>query len=301
MCPELANAGMITAIVVADFDNDKKTDLIIAGEWMPLLFFKNVDGHFKNVTLQTGLFNIDGMWRSLEATDIDKDGDIDFVAGNLGLNCRYHITPDKPMWQYAKDLDGNGSIDPVIGYYIKDNTSDSKLYPAVSLNQFTEQVPSAKKKYLYYKDFAKVTMDDIFKLEEGEDSFLRMQCNEVHSCWFENIGNGKFTKHILPAEAQFTPVNSIVCTDIDNDGKVDLLLGGNEYQAEVMTGRYDASYGCYLKGDGKGNFLVVKPVVSGFVLKGDIRDMKIITILKNKRILLAAVNNDLMKAFGFNK
>ena len=299
VCPELANAGMITAIVAADFDNDKLTDLIIAGEWMPLLFLKNVGGHFKNVTLQTGLSNINGMWRSLEATDIDKDGDIDFVAGNLGLNCRYHITPDKSMWQYAKDLDGNGSIDPVIGYYIKDNTSDSKLYPAVSLNQFTEQVPSAKKKYLYYKDFAKVTMDDIFKQEEGENSFLRMQCNEVHSCWFENIGNGKFTKHILPAEAQFAPVNSIVCTDIDNDGKMDLLLGGNEYQAEVMTGRYDASYGCYLKGDGKGNFLVIKPVVSGFVLKGDIRDMKMITIPKNKRILLATVNNDLMKAFGF--
>ena len=130
-------------------------------------------------------------------------------------------------------------------------------------------------------------------------SFLRLQCNEVHSCWFENIGNGKFTKHILPAEAQFAPVNSIVCTDIDNDGKMDLLLGGNEYQAEVMTGRYDASYGCYLKGDGKGNFLVIKPIVSGFVLKGDIRDMKMINILKNKRILLAAVNNDLMKAFGF--
>lgn len=299
VCPELANAGMITAIVAADFDNDTQTDLIIAGEWMPLLFFKNAGGHFTNVTLQTGLSNINGMWHSLEATDIDKDGDIDFVAGNLGLNCRYHITPDKPMWQYAKDLDGNGSIDPVIGYYIKDNTSDSKLYPAVSLNQFTEQVPSAKKKYLYYKDFAKVTMDDIFKQQEGEDSFLRMQCNEVHSCWFENIGNGKFTKHILPAEAQFAPVNSIVCTDIDNDGKMDLLLGGNEYQAEVMTGRYDASYGCYLKGDGKGNFSVIKPVVSGFVLKGDIRDMKMITILKNRRIVLAAVNNDLMKAFGF--
>ncbi|MEO6731911.1 MAG: VCBS repeat-containing protein [Ferruginibacter sp.] len=141
-------------------------------------------------------------------------------------------------------------------------------------------------------------MDDIFKQQEGQDSFLRLQCNEARSCWFENRGDGKFSKHPLPVETQFAPVNSIVCTDIDNDGKMDLLLGGNEYQAEVMTGRYDASYGCYLKGDGKGNFLVIKPALSGFVLKGDIKDMKMINISNNKLILVAAINNDLMKALG---
>lgn len=301
VCPELQRAGMITAAVATDFDNDKKTDLVIAGEWMAIRFFKNTGGHFKEVTMQTGLTNMNGMWRSLVATDIDNDGDIDFVAGNLGMNCKYHVTPDKPIVLYAKDIDGNGSIDPVIGYYIKDNENKSTLYPSISLNQFAEQVPAIKKQYLYAKDFATATMKDIFKTEEGGEPFLQLQCDELHTCWFENIGNGKFIKHFLPAETQFAPVNTILCNDVDNDGKMDLLLAGNEYQADVMTGLYDASYGCYLHGDGKGNFTFVKPSISGLVLKGDVKDMKIIQTTGKQKILLSAVNNERMRSFLIRK
>lgn len=300
VCPELQRAGMITSVIAVDFDNDKKTDLIIAGEWMPIRFFKNMGGRFREVTNETGLSKTDGMWRSLMAADIDNDGDIDFVAGNLGMNCKYHVLPDEPMVLYAKDLDGNGSVDPIIGYYIKDNTQQNTLYPSVSLNQLVEQVPSIRKRYLYYKDFAKATMDDIFKQKEDEEPFLQFQCNELHSCWFENIGNGKFIKHQLPVEAQFAPVNAILCADINKDGKMDLLLAGNEYQTEVMTGRYDASYGCYLRGDGKGNFFSVKPSESGFILKGDIKDMKMIRA-KRKELLIATVNNERLRAFSIKK
>ena len=202
------------------------------------------------------------------------------------------------MVLYAKDMDGNGSIDPVMGYYIKNSESKSALYPSISLNQFAEQVPSIKKRYLYHKDFAMATMDDIF-IKEGDESFL--QCYELHSCWFENSGNGKFVKHQLPVVTQFAPVNAIVCEDIGNDGKMDLLLAGNEYQADVMTGRYDASYGCYLRGDGKGGFSFIEPSISGLVLKGDVKDLKLIQTEDKKKLLLAAINNDRMKAFLIKK
>ena len=109
VCPALQYPGMVTSAVWTDFDNDKQTDLIIAGEWMPLRFFKNNHGHLEEVTASTGLTQMNGMWRSLIATDIDNDGDIDLVAGNLGLNCEYQVSPAEPMHLYATDLDGNGS------------------------------------------------------------------------------------------------------------------------------------------------------------------------------------------------
>ena len=142
---------MVTSAVWTDFDNDKQTDLIIAGEWMPVRFFKNNHGHLTEVTESTGLTNTNGMWRSLIATDMDNDGDMDLVAGNLGLNCEYRVSPAEPMQLFATDLDGNGSLDPVFFYYIKGLDGKKHSFPGISRNQFSEQVPSIKKQFLHYR------------------------------------------------------------------------------------------------------------------------------------------------------
>ena len=163
VCPALERPGMITGAVWTDFDNDKQTDLVIAGEWMPVRFFKNENKKLKEVTGSTGLTNGNGMWRSLIATDIDNDGDIDFVAGNQGLNCDYHTSPAQPMQLYAADIDHNGSIDPVLFYYLKDKNGEKRSFPAIGLNQFASQVPLVKKKYLLFKNYAKANYDDLFK------------------------------------------------------------------------------------------------------------------------------------------
>ena len=297
VCAPLEKAGMITSSVWTDFDNDKQLDLIIAGEWMPIRFFKNNHGRLEEITSNTGLSQMNGMWRSLAVADIDKDGDEDIIAGNLGLNCIYKVTRDQPMQLFAKDLDGNGSIDPVLFYYIKDESGKKHSYPAISRAQFSDQVPAIKKQFLYAKDYSTASFDKIFSGNKKE-GLMRLSCDETRSCYFENLGGGKFTKHVLPIEAQFAPVNSILCEDVDSDGYMDLIMAGNEYQADVMTGRYDASYGCFLRGSPKKIFTVVPPAESGFIINGDVKNLSLIYLPGNKRLLLAAINNDSLRVFS---
>lgn len=297
VCPSLQEAGMVSAAVWTDFDNDHQTDLIIAGEWTPVKFFKNNKGHFNEVSNATGLTEMDGMWRSLVATDIDNDGDTDLVAGNLGQNCIYNAAGLTPMRLFASDIDANGSIDPVLFYYIKDSDGARKLYPAIGRTQFAEQVPAVKKKFLRYEDYAHASFEDIFK-GKAKDNLLSFVCNETRSCWLENAGNGKFVKHSLPVEAQFAPVNAIVAEDLDGDGYKDIILAGNEYQADVITGRYDASYGLVLKGSAAKQFTALPLSATGFILKGDVKSMLLMPAAKGGRLLLAAVNNDSLRVFS---
>jgi hypothetical protein len=239
---------------------------------------------------------MNGMWRSLAVADLDGDGDPDIVAGNLGLNCEYEVSEQQPMELFATDLDHNGSIDPVLCFYVKDEDGTRRSYPVASRKKLAEQVPFIKKQFLYNADYARARFRDIYKPSSG-DALLSLSCNETRSCWFENIGHGRFVKHPLPPEAQFAPVNAIVCEDIDHDGQMDLLLAGNEYQAEVMRGRYDASYGCFLKGRGnaKDRFAYSSGADNGLILQGDIKSMAIIRSTGRYKLLLAAANDDSLR------
>jgi len=197
---------------------------------------------------------------------------------------------------FAKDLDGNGSIDPIFFYYIKDKDGKRKLFPGISKSQFADQVPAIKKQFLYTKDYAGATFDDIFPKSRREN-LMQLSCDETRSCYFENLGKGKFEKHVLPIEAQFAPVNAIVCDDLNGDGYLDLLLAGNEYQADVITGRYDASYGCFLKGTANKTFQFIPSVKSGFIINGDVKDLQVVRLSNGSKLILAAVNNDSLRVF----
>jgi enediyne biosynthesis protein E4 len=300
VCPDLQNPGMVTSAIWIDFDNDRQLDLVIAGEWMPIRFFRNNHGTLKEVTTTTGLENNNGMWRSLIAADIDNDGDLDLIAGNLGLNCDYRVSPSEPMELFSTDMDDNGSIDPILFYYIKDKDGNKKSFPAISRDQFAQQVPGIKKKFLLYKDYGKATFEDLFDYK-AKKKMRRLHCDETRSCWFENLGYGKFKKHPLPMEAQFAPVNAIICDDLDGDGFKDLLIAGNDFQTDVITGRYDASYGCYLKGNRNKTFTSIPAVQSGFIVKGDVKDMAMIKLTDKEKLILVAINNDSMRVFSVKK
>jgi len=236
------------------------------------------------------------MWKSLAVADADGDGDPDLIAGNLGANNPYHVSAETPLSLFGKDLIGNGRIDPLLCYYIPDDAGKKTLQLGINLAQLTRQVPSFKKRFLKNDNFAKADLATLFPDDILKDA-IKLNCNELHTCWFENLGNGKYRKHILPAEAQFAPVNAILAHDLDGDGKLDLLLAGNEYQAEVMTGRYDASYGLFLKGKGDGNFLPATHINAGLFIKGDVKDLKLIKNGNGDNLILAAINDERMRIF----
>jgi hypothetical protein len=299
VCPALLQPGMITAALWSDFDNDHQPDLIICGEWMPVRFFKNEKGKLHEVTANTGLADSTGLWRSLRAVDVDNDGDTDYIVGNIGMNNKFHIVAGRPMELYAKDIDNNGSVDLIPAYYIKDDEGKYELFPGIDRSQLADEAPVIKTKYLLYEDFAKVNMQQLVN-DYGKNGWAVYTCNVEQSVWLENLGKGKFKMHDLPLPAQFAPVNTIAVKDVNNDGNIDLIIAGNEYQTDVVTGRYDASYGLILEGDGKGNFTPVKVAPSGFIINGDVKSLQLIRTSNKEDMVLAAVNDDSLRCFKLN-
>jgi hypothetical protein len=179
-------------------------------------------------------------------------------------------------------------------YYIRNRDEFRQLFPAINKDQLSEQVPAMKKFFLQHNTFSTATVDDIFRDKSG---MMELTCAETASCYFENTGAGQFIKHPLPREAQFAPVNAIICEDMDGDGINDLLLAGNEYHTEVMTGRYDASYGLFLKGSKKG-FRSMSPEKSGFLLDGDVRSLTVVRDRNKDKLVIAGVNNDSLRIFS---
>ncbi len=300
VCPALEYPGLVTAALWTDFNKDRQLDLLICGEWMPLRFFKNRNGKLEEVTDSTGLKGDYGLWRSLQAVDINHDGNIDYVAGNMGWNNDYHLSAERPLRFYAKDMDHNGIIDLIPAYYIKNSQGEYKLYPDLDRNQLADEVPAVKKKYLLHADFAKLDMDQL-RSDFGAEGWTELKCETSSSVWIENKGDGRFVLHELPLYAQFAPVNAILAEDLDGDGNIDLVLAGNEYQSAPGRGRQDASYGLVLKGDGRGDFMPVGPVNSGLILDGDVKDLKMIHAGKGQRLMLAAVNDDSLRCFMLKK
>jgi len=258
----LQHIGMVTSAVFTDFNADGKQDLVLVGEFMPITFLENSGEKFVDKTTDFGLQNTTGLWNSLLATDIDKDGDLDFIAGNMGQNTVLHSKDNKPLKVDYADFDNNGYLDPIFSKY-----EEGAYFPLASLDQLSQQLPMLKKKLLYYNSFAKASTQDLLDLLKTPAKSL--EAAELRSVLIENTGNTKFNLKPLPQEVQLAPVNAMLTTDLNNDGFVDLLLVGNNYGTEVNGGRYDASFGITLLNDQRGGFEVLPNKESGFLVKGD--------------------------------
>ncbi len=289
VAPELSTVGMVTDALFVDYDKDNDLDLVAVGEWMPLSIFVNDAGVFTNQSAQAITDQWKGWWWSLVAADFDKDGDIDFMAGNLGHNHKFKASKDHPFIIFGNDFDHNGTNDVVLAKY-----SGSKLLPVRGRECTSEQMPFVAEKFPTYDGFAKATVENIYTPEELEKA-VKYEVTTFSSMLFKNNGAQQFVAVELPVMAQFAPIRSMEVRDVNGDGNLDVLAVGNLFQAEVETVRYDAGSGLCLLGDGQANFSVEPVVKSGFFVPGDARDM--IVIEKPKPTIVVANNNDKLQFF----
>jgi len=285
----LQQPGMITDAVWVDINKDGWPDLLIVGQWMPVKLFLNDKGKLKDASAAYGLDSTGGLWTKIFPVDIDDDGDMDFVLGNLAPNTQFKASKNEPMCIYASDFDGSGTIDPLLCYYIQ-----GKSYPYASKDELTNQVVSLKKKYVRYDSYADETPQSIFGEEALKKSKV-LNVQELKNVILLNEENKKFTIKELPVAAQFSALQSIISDDLDNDGKKDLLLCGNFYPFRTQLGREDAGKGLILKGDGKGNFIPLFYHSTGVLLEGDIRDMTEISTGRKEKLFIIAKNSDTLR------
>ena len=253
-----------------------------------MLTIKYQNGKFEKVK-ETGLENHLGWWNSIVAGDFDGDGDMDYIVGNKGANNYLHPTFDRPVSVYAKDFDGNQSIDPVTFAYFKNSQGNYESFPIHFWDDLYGQSTLFRRKFTGYKYYAKATEQTLFTAEELEGALI-LKGNYDRSSYVENLGNGKFKIHELPIRAQFAPVNGMVVDDVNGDGNLDVLMVGNDYGNEVFSGRHDAMTGLVLLGDGKGSFSAVDSRNSGFLVPGDAKSMAILFGPKGNPLYLSTQN-----------
>ena len=279
---DLLDGGMVTSATWADFDGDGDEDLALAGEWMRIQLLLNDQGE---LTRQPTTEAPVGWWYALHAADIDQDGDIDLIAGNLGNNYKYQADTEHPFEVYVHDFDGNGRQDIVLSK----NKGDYRL-PLRGRECSSEQVPAIATRFRTFEAFADASLEDIYGKQMLKEALHYTATNFGHQ-WLENDGRGNFTYHTLPNFVQLASIKSICQIDYNGDAYPDFLVAGNQLYAEVETPRADGGYGQVLLGGPKGIGSVIGPGETGLFLSGEITSMAPIMI-GGRRAIVVGRNDD---------
>lgn len=290
-CFELKNPGMVSSALWTDYNNDGMLDIILVGEWMTPRIFQNFNNVFREATAGSGLDSAFGWWNSINAGDFDNDGDIDYVAGNLGLNSRYKATPEFPIEMYCNDFDENGSVEQILTYYYK-----GKQYPLRSIGMMYLQMPSLNKKFTTATEFSTLQLKDLFSKDKIE-SALYSKVTTFENSLFENLGNGKFVIRPLPTMAQVSPIFGSSVQDYDGDGNLDILMVNNFYGPDREMWRYDSGEGLFLRGDGSGSFELMPSTTSGLFNPYDARSVVTLPAADSNLYIFIGNNTAPMKIF----
>ncbi|MEQ1634850.1 MAG: FG-GAP-like repeat-containing protein, partial [Planctomycetota bacterium] len=292
VAPGLLEGGMVTAAVWAHIDGDSHMDLVVAAQWQPLRLFRNVAG--KTLVDVSADFFADrpsGQWQSLLAEDLDEDGRVELIVGNLGLNTKYKASAERPLRLYAADLDGSGTFD-----VIEAKEQDGKLLPVRGLSCSSEAIPHLKVAFPTYDEFARATLPEIYGNTDLE-SARELRCDELRHLVFHRK-DGPFRAMPLPRAAQIAPVQGIAVADVDGDSVLDLVLAHNSYSPEPETGRFDGGLGLVLRGVGGLSFEAVPPLASGFAQGGDQKALAVLDLDRDGSAdFLLATNDGPVHAF----
>lgn len=276
---DLLQPGMVTHGRWLDLDKDGDQDLVITMEWDGIVVFSNNKGSFAKKYLTQKK----GWWNFTLPCDVDQDGDIDLIAGNLGWNSRLRASRDQPVHLYYFDFDGNGRKEQVLTYYLA-----GREIPFANKGELEKQLPVLKKQFLYADQFAKASLEDLFTKEKLQKAAV-LSADYFANALLINNGRDSFEVKPLPWDAQLTTFRDAIVTDANNDGQPDVFLGGNYFDSNIQMGRYDADFGTILINRGKGNFGCER--INGMVMKGQVRRIRAIQI-NNKPAFIVAKNND---------
>lgn len=290
---ELYRIGLVNDALWTDFNNDGQTDLIVTGEWMSIRFFKNDNGKLVDVSNELEIGKYYGWWNTLEQGDFDNDGDIDYIAGNIGKNNKFHPSFEKPLDLYLNDFDANGINDIVLATKYKGHA-----VPVRGRECSSAQMPYIAEKFASYQSFATASLEDIY----GDDMLangLKYEVNYFGHVLLKNMGNGKFDIIELPYRTQLAPINDFLIMDFNEDGFPDIMYTGNRFGTEVETQAYNAGIGGILINNGKGEFENLLPAESGFYTPNNARKLNQITVGKDRYIVVTN-NNDKIQLFKIN-
>lgn len=294
--PELQQAGMVTDLEWTDYDQDGDPDLMVVGEWMPVVVFENEGGQLKKLDVaMAGLAHTAGWWFSLTAGDVDGDGDPDYLLGNLGENNKYHPKAERPLHIYYDDFDKNGSGDIVLS-----KAEAGTLYPVRGRECSSQQMPFIADKFPDFKSFAAADLETIYTTEQLAEA-LHLQVEEFRSGVLINEGGGRFRFSALPLMAQISPVMGAAFMEVNGDASPDLLIAGNFHAAETETIRYDAGSGLCLLNEGAAQFSALDIPASNFFAPGDVRDLQLIQLANGATGILISKNDDRLQLIAQNE
>jgi hypothetical protein len=285
---ELKNAGMVTDAIWVDLNQDKYADLIVVGEWMGIEVFINEKGTLQQRTSDFIHEPTAGWWNCITAADFDNDGDKDFIIGNIGLNNQIKASPERPATMLFSDFDANGSVDPILTYYVM-----GKSFPSPSRDELVEQLPGFKKRFKDYASYSGADLDKILTAEERADASV-LSMVQMQSTYIRNDGS-RFVFKPLPIEMQIAPVFAVAVLDVDKDGNLDFIAGGNLSGTRSRTGKMTGNTGFVFSGDGKGGFRFVSPAQAGFRNLGDVRHV----VIDDNRAIFA-INSSAVQIYELN-
>lgn len=292
----LDSIGMLTDALWTDIDNDEDMDLIVVGKWMPITVFVNHHGFY---TEKREIPNSKGLWNTIAAIDLDKNGYQDYIFGNHGLNSRLSASKENPLVLFRGDIDENNSNDPIIGVYTEDENGEKKLFPLQSRDDIIGQVPKIKNKFKSYENFGKATLSEIIEIKDFETDFFTVE--NLSSSYIKVDAYGFGALNPLPIEAQISPVNDILVTSTNNNRLGEIFMVGNDYTREKTNGWQDASNGLILKYNWKNEFESLITNDTGFLVGGDARRLVSIKDKEGDQMIMVTQNSGPILKFEESK